>query len=198
MTGFRVAWGGAQVRFDVKPDLTCLGKVIGGGLPCAAYAGAKNLMELVSPAGSVYQAGTLSGNPLAMAGGIATLEILQEGGCYEALERRSAMLAEGLIDAASKAGVPIALNRVGSMLTPFFVKEQGKTVTNFAEATSGDTQAFAAFFHAMLDAGVYLAPSQYEAMFVSLAHTDKIIEQTIDAAEEAFGAVAKRKGAEAP
>ena len=198
MTGFRVAWGGAQVRFDVKPDLTCLGKVIGGGLPCAAYAGAKNLMELVSPAGSVYQAGTLSGNPLAMAGGIATLEILQEGGCYEALERRSAMLAEGLIDAASKAGVPIALNRVGSMLTPFFVKEQGKTVTNFAEATSGDTQAFAAFFHAMLDAGVYLAPSQYEAMFVSLSHTDKIIEQTIDAAEEAFGAVAKRKGAEAP
>jgi glutamate-1-semialdehyde 2,1-aminomutase len=193
MTCFRVAWGGAQVRFDIRPDLTCLGKVIGGGLPCAAYAGPRKLMEMVSPAGSVYQAGTLSGNPLAMAGGIATLEILQEGGCYEAIERRSAMLAEGLIDAASKAGVPIALNRVGSMMTPFFVKEQGRSVTNFAEATSGDTQAFAAFFNAMLDAGIYLAPSQYEAMFVSLAHTDKIIEQTIDAAEQAFTAVAKRE-----
>ena len=192
MTGFRVAWGGAQVRFDIKPDLTCLGKVIGGGLPCAAYAGPRKLMEMVSPSGAVYQAGTLSGNPLAMAGGIATLEILQEGGCYEALERRSAMLAEGLIDAASKAGVPLALNRVGSMLTPFFVKEQGQPVTNFAQATASDTQAFATFFHAMLDAGVYLPPSQYEALFVSLAHTDKVIEQTIEAAEEAFAAVAKR------
>ena len=143
-------------------------------------------MDLVSPSGGVYQAGTLSGNPLAMAGGIATLDILQEGGCYEALERRSAMLAEGIIDAAAKAGVPVALNRVGSMLTPFFVKEQGQTVSNFAEATSGDTAAFAKFFHAMLDAGVYLPPSQYEAWFVSLAHTDKIIEQTISAAEGAF------------
>jgi glutamate-1-semialdehyde 2,1-aminomutase len=189
MTGFRIAWGGAQVRYDVKPDLTCLGKVIGGGLPCAAYAGPKKLMELVSPAGAVYQAGTLSGNPLAMAGGLATLELLQEPGAYEALERRSAMLAEGLIDAAEKAGVPVALNRVGSMLTPFFVRGQGQHVTNFAEATAGDTGAYAKFFHAMLENGVYLAPSQYEAMFVSLAHTDETIEQTIDAAEIAFGAV---------
>jgi glutamate-1-semialdehyde 2,1-aminomutase len=191
MTGFRVAWGGAQVRYDVKPDLTCLGKVIGGGLPCAAYGGPRKFMDLVSPSGGVYQAGTLSGNPLAMAGGIATLDILEEGGCYEALERRSAMLAEGIIDAAAKAGVPVALNRVGSMLTPFFVKEQGQTVSNFTEATAGDTAAFAKFFHAMLDAGVYLPPSQYEAWFVSLAHTDKIIEQTIDAAEQAFGAVGR-------
>src|SRR6185437_6840044 len=186
MTGFRVAWGGAQVRFDVKPDLTCLGKVIGGGLPCAAYGGPRKFMDLVSPSGAVYQAGTLSGNPLAMAGGIATLDILQEGGCYEALERRSAMLAEGIIDAAAKAGVPIALNRVGSMLTPFFVREQGQIVANFAEATASDTARFAKFFHAMLDAGVYLPPSQYEAWFVSLAHTDKVIEKTIGAAEEAF------------
>jgi len=190
MTGFRIAWGGAQVRYNVKPDLTCLGKVIGGGLPCAAYGGPKRLMEMVSPAGSVYQAGTLSGNPLAMAGGLATLEILQEGGCYEALERHSAMLAEGLIDAAQKAGVALTLNRVGSMMTPFFVRQPGEPVTNFAQATAGDTQAYAAFFHAMLGRGVYLAPSQYEAMFVSLAHNDAIIGRTIDAAEEAFQSVA--------
>jgi glutamate-1-semialdehyde 2,1-aminomutase len=191
MTGFRVAWGGAQVRYDVKPDLTCLGKVIGGGLPCAAYGGPRKYMELVSPSGAMYQAGTLSGNPLAMAGGIATLDILQEGACYEALERRSAMLAEGIIDAAAKAEVPIALNRVGSMLTPFFMREHGKAVTNFAEATSGDTAVFAKFFHAMLDAGVMLPPSQFEAWFVGLAHTDKIIEETIEAAEGAFGVVGK-------
>ena len=192
MTGFRVAWGGAQVRYDVKPDLTCLGKIIGGGLPCAAYGGPKPLMELVSPAGSVYQAGTLSGNPLAMAGGLATLEILREAGCYEALERRSAMLAEGLIDAAEKAGVPLALNRVASMMTPFFVRQAGQSVTNFGEATASDTKAYGTFFHAMLDRGVYLAPSQYEAMFVSLAHNDTAIEQTIAAAEEALASVAAR------
>jgi len=190
MTGFRVAWGGAQVRYGVEPDLTCLGKIIGGGLPCAAYGGPRKLMELVSPAGSVYQAGTLSGNPLAMAGGIATLEILEEPGSYEALERRSAMLAEGLIDAAQKTSVPLALNRVGSMMTPFFIRQSGQSVGNFLEATSGDTAAYATFFHAMLDKGIYLAPSQFEAMFVSLAHTDKVIEQTIDTAEAAFKAVA--------
>lgn len=189
MTGFRVAWGGAQIRYAVRPDLTCLGKVIGGGMPCAAYAGPKKIMDLVSPAGPVYQAGTLSGNPLAMACGLVTLEILQEAGAYEALERRSAMLAEGLIDAAASAGVPIALNRVGSMLTPFFVKTQDDTVTNFVQATAGDTQAFATFFHAMLNQGIYLAPSQYEAMFVGLAHSETIIEKTIKAAEIAFAAV---------
>jgi glutamate-1-semialdehyde 2,1-aminomutase len=189
MTGFRVAWGGAQVRFNITPDLTCLGKVIGGGLPCAAYGGKRRFMEQVSPSGPVYQAGTLSGNPLAMAGGVATLEIMREPGAYEALERRSAMLAEGLIDAAQSAGVPLSLNRVGSMLTPFFVPENGKAVTNFADATAGDTRAYATFFNAMLDNGVYLAPSQYEAMFVGLAHTDEIIDQTIHAAEKAFEAV---------
>ncbi|QOV92489.1 glutamate-1-semialdehyde 2,1-aminomutase [Humisphaera borealis] len=188
MTGFRVAWGGAQVRYNIRPDITCLGKVIGGGLPCAAYGGPKKLMELISPSGSVYQAGTLSGNPLAMAGGMATLEIMKEPGAYDILERRSAMLAEGLIDAARKAGVPIALNRVGSMLTPFFTHADGDTVTNFKQAVGGNTAAFNRFFHAMLDHGVHLPPSQYEAWFVSLAHTEKHIEQTISAAESAFAA----------
>ncbi|HWE01683.1 MAG TPA: glutamate-1-semialdehyde 2,1-aminomutase [Tepidisphaeraceae bacterium] len=194
MTGFRVAWGGAQVRYDIRPDLTCLGKVIGGGLPCAAYGGSKKVMELISPSGSVYQAGTLSGNPLAMAGGLATLEIMQEPLAYEALERRSAALAEGLINAAQASDVPIAVNRVGSMLTPFFIKNHADNVTNFAEATAGDTQAYATFFHAMLDNGVYLAPSQYEAMFVGLAHTDGHIEKTIAAAEKAFAAVRDARG----
>ena len=197
MTGFRVAWGGAQVRYGIKPDLTCLGKIIGGGLPCAAYGGSRKLMEMISPAGPVYQAGTLSGNPLAMASGLATLEILQEAGAYEALERRSAMVAEGLIDAAAKAGVPIALNRVASMLTVFFVKSPGQTVRNYADATSCDVAAYAQFFHAMLDNGVYLAPSQFEAMFVSLAHTDAVVEETLHAAEKSFGRLTtKQAGAE--
>jgi glutamate-1-semialdehyde 2,1-aminomutase len=193
MTGFRVAWGGAQGLYNVRPDLTCLGKVIGGGLPCAAYGGPRKLMEIISPAGPVYQAGTLSGNPLAMAGGLATLEILQEPDAYERLERKSAMLAEGLIDAASDAKVPLALNRVGSMLTPFFVKQDGQAVTNYAEATGCDTAGYATFFHAMLDNGVHLAPSQYEAMFVGLAHKKDLAEKTIDAAAVAFKAVAKAR-----
>ena len=191
MTGFRVAWGGAQVKYNVRPDLTCLGKVIGGGLPCAAYGGPRHLMEQISPAGPVYQAGTLSGNPLAMAGGLATLEILQEPDAYERLERKSAMLAEGLFDAAADAKVPLALNRVGSMLTPFFVKQDGATVANFAQATACDTAAYARFFHAMLEEGVHLAPSQYEAMFVGLAHKNDLIEKTIEAAAVAFKTVAK-------
>ena len=195
MTGFRVAWGGAQALLGVRPDITCLGKVIGGGLPCAAYGGPRKVMEMVSPAGSVYQAGTLSGNPLAMAGGLATLEILQEPGVYERLEKKAATLAEGLAGAAADAGVPLALNRVGSMLTPFFVKQHGQRVSNFAEATACDTAAYATFFHAMLENGVHLAPSQYEAMFVGLAHKNDLIDQTIDAARAAFKAVANSRAA---
>jgi len=190
MTGFRVAWGGAQTLYPVKPDLTCLGKVIGGGLPVGAYAGPKRLIEMVSPAGPVYQAGTLSGNPLAMAAGISTLEILKEPGAYETLEDRSASLAQGLQEAADAANVPVAVNRVGSMLTPFFTPAKGRTVDNYADATSSDTTAYARFFHAMLDQGVYLPPSQYEAWFVGLAHTEEVIQLTIHAATQAFATLA--------
>jgi glutamate-1-semialdehyde 2,1-aminomutase len=186
MTGFRVAWGGAQTRFGVRPDLTCLGKVIGGGLPCAAYAGSRHLMQQISPAGPVYQAGTLSGNPLAMAAGLATLEILAESGAYTQLEGASAKLAKGLGEAASTAGVPVAVNQIGSMVGMFF---SGKPVTNYADATASDTASFGRFFHAMLDRGVHLPPSQFETFFVSLAHTKDVIEKTVRAAGEALAAV---------
>jgi glutamate-1-semialdehyde 2,1-aminomutase len=186
MTGFRVAWGGAQTLYGILPDITCLGKVIGGGLPVGAYAARRDLMELVSPIGPMYQAGTLSGNPLAMAAGIATLEIIKEPGCYEQLEKQSAALADGLRDAADHAKVPITINRVGSMICPFFVAENGQPVTNYTEATAGDTQRFAKFFHAMLDRGVYLPPSQYEAWFVGLAHDDDAIKATVKAAASSF------------
>jgi len=193
MTGFRVAWGGAQTRFNIKPDVTCLGKVIGGGLPCAAYGASRKIMEHVSPSGAVYQAGTLSGNPLAMAGGLATLEIMCEPGAYDTLERKSHVLSLGLARAAEDAGVPIVVNRVGSMLTPFFVKTPGTRVTNYTQATSCDTGAYATFFHAMLDHGVMLAPSQFESMFVGLAHDDEAIQHTLNAAKKAMQAVAKSK-----
>ena len=190
MTGFRVAWGGAQVLYDVRPDLTMLGKVIGGGLPVGAYGGPRKLMELVSPVGAVYQAGTLSGNPLAMSAGLATLSSLQEQGAYAALEKAGAALEKGLAAAALKAGVPVTINRVGSMLTVFFVREAGKAVRNFDDAVACDTQAYATFFHAMLRRGVYLPPSQFEAWFVGLAHDEDAIDQTIKAARTAFKAVA--------
>jgi glutamate-1-semialdehyde 2,1-aminomutase len=186
MTGFRVAWGGAQTRLNVRPDLTCLGKVIGGGLPCAAYAGPRNLMEQISPAGPVYQAGTLSGNPLAMAAGLATLEILEEPGAYSTLEATSARLAKGLGEAASAAGIPVAVNQIGSMVGMFF---NANPVANYTQATASDTAAYAKFFHAMLDNGVHLPPSQFETFFVSLAHDDAAIEQTLKAAAAAFAAV---------
>jgi len=187
MTGFRVAWGGAQTRFGVRPDLTCLGKVMGGGLPCAACAGPRHLMQQVSPAGPVYQAGTLSGNPLAMAAGLATLEILEEPGAYSQLENASARVAKGLGGAASVARVPVAVNQIGSMDGMFF---SGKPVLNYADATASDTAAYARFFHGMLDRGVHLPPSQFETFFVSLAHTDAVIESTIRAAAGSFAAMA--------
>ncbi|HYO10096.1 MAG TPA: glutamate-1-semialdehyde 2,1-aminomutase [Tepidisphaeraceae bacterium] len=185
MTGFRVAWGGAQVRYGVRPDITCLGKVIGGGLPVGAYAARRELMELVSPVGPMYQAGTLSGNPLAMAAGIATLEILREEGAYDALEKTGAALSDGLRDAADAAGVPLTINRVGSMLCPFFATA-GQKVENYEDATACDTARYAAFFHAMLDRGVYLPPSQFEAWFIGLAHDEDAVKQTLKAAREAF------------
>jgi len=189
MTGFRVAWGGAQTLYGIAPDITCLGKVIGGGLPVGAYGASRQLMEMISPDGPVYQAGTLSGNPLAMSAGIATLEILREPGIYESLETASAQLAAGLATAVADAGVPVAINRVGSMICLFFTREPGQPVRNFAEATACDTSAYARFFHAMLDNGVYLAPSQFETLFVSLAHDDDAIAQTLAAAERSFRVV---------
>jgi len=185
MTGFRVRYGGAQSLYDVMPDLTALGKIVGGGMPCAAYGGREDIMRQVAPDGPVYQAGTLSGNPVAMAAGLATLELLREEGVYEQLDQAAAKLSFGLIAAAGKAGLNITLNRVGSMLTPFFIDRQ---VVNYDDATACDTEAFARFFRAMLDEGVTLPPSQFEAWFVSLAHDDEAIEQTLAAAENAFAA----------
>ncbi|PKM46782.1 MAG: glutamate-1-semialdehyde-2,1-aminomutase [Firmicutes bacterium HGW-Firmicutes-8] len=183
MTGFRVAYGGAQVRFNIEPDLTCLGKIIGGGLPVGAYGGRKEIMEKIAPAGPIYQAGTLSGNPLAMTAGIATMESLQKPGFYEELENKSAKLAEGLADAADKARVKVTMNRVGSMVCTFFT---GQKVVDYASACTSDTAKFGTFFRSMLDQGIYLAPSQFEAAFVSAAHTGDDIAKTVEAAFRAF------------
>lgn len=186
MSGFRVAFGGAQARYGVLPDLTTLGKVIGGGLPVGAYGGRRDLMSMVAPAGPVYQAGTLSGNPLAMSAGLATLRLLEAPGAYERLEATSAELAEGVTREARAAGVPVTTNRVGSMFTTFF--SEGP-VQSYAEAKRADTGRYAKFFAAMLDAGVYLAPSQFEAAFVSLAHGPDEVGATVEAAARAFKAL---------
>jgi glutamate-1-semialdehyde 2,1-aminomutase len=178
MTGFRVHRGGAQALYDVEPDLSCFGKVIGGGLPAAAYGGRADLMEQVAPTGPVYQAGTLSGNPLAMRAGLETLELLDDD-AYRRLEQLSARLQDGLSGAASAAGVALTSNRVGSMSTAFF-RDGG--VSRYADAAASDTDRYARFFHGMLEAGVYLAPSQFEAAFVSLAHSEDDIDATIAAA----------------
>ncbi|MGQ9511662.1 glutamate-1-semialdehyde 2,1-aminomutase [Thermodesulfitimonas sp.] len=187
ITGFRVGYGGAQERYGVLPDLTCLGKIIGGGLPVGAYGGKRAIMELVVPAGPVYQAGTLSGNPLAVAAGIATLDLLREPGTYERLEALGARLAAGLEAAAQEAGVPVTVNRVGSLLTVFFTPGP---VKDYASATTADTGRFAAFFREMLAGGIYLPPSQFEALFVSLAHSVADIEETVAVATQAFRRVA--------
>jgi glutamate-1-semialdehyde 2,1-aminomutase len=189
MTGFRVARGGAQERYGVSPDITCLGKIIGGGLPVGAYGGSGELMRNVAPAGSIYQAGTLSGNPLAMTAGLVTLRRLKDRTTYETLETRSARLSEGVASAAKEAGIKTVTNRVGSMWTTFF--NEGP-VTNWTTASKSDRDAYGRFFHAMLAQGVYLAPSQFEAGFVSLAHTDEIIDQTIAAVRIAFKSLGER------
>ncbi|MFH1077456.1 MAG: glutamate-1-semialdehyde 2,1-aminomutase [Pseudomonadota bacterium] len=183
MTGFRVAYGGAQALYGVTPDLTCLGKIIGGGLPVGAYGGRRELMERIAPEGPVYQAGTLSGNPVAMAAGMATLKQLQKQGFYEGLEERSASLAEGLRKAASETGVPVTINRSGSMIGLFFTD---RPVESFRDAQASDLARFARYYLQMLESGVYCAPSQYEAVFVSSAHTKKDIETTIQAARKVF------------
>ena len=188
MTGFRVDFGGAQKLYGVTPDLTCLGKVVGGGMPCAAYGGRENLMRQVAPDGPMYQAGTLSGNPLAMAAGLATLEALKadDYAAYAQLEQRASQLAAGLEQAAAAANVPVIVTRVGSMLCLFFVNEPGQEVKNYDDATACRTDRFAVFFQAMLDAGVVLPPAQFEAWFVGTAHDEAAIEQTIAAAGKAF------------
>ncbi|HEY8234353.1 MAG TPA: glutamate-1-semialdehyde 2,1-aminomutase [Vicinamibacteria bacterium] len=187
MTGFRVALGGAQGAYGVRPDMTCLGKIVGGGLPAAAYGGRADVMAVVAPDGPVYQAGTLSGNPLAMAAGVAMLDLLARPGTYEALEAASARLEAGLRQSARAASCTVTLNRVGSMLTVFFC---AGPVTDYATAKASDTKRFARFFHAMLERGVYLPPAQYEAAFVSLAHGEAEIDATVTAAREAFEAAA--------
>jgi glutamate-1-semialdehyde 2,1-aminomutase len=183
ITGFRLALGGAQSVFGIQPDLTTIGKIIGGGLPVAAYGGRRDIMENVAPLGPVYQAGTLAGNPLAMRAGIATLEQLAVPGFYESLEHKSARLVKGLKDALMASGMPSQLNAVGSLATLFFTPE---TVSDYAGAKKSDTKRYAAFFNAMLDRGVFLAPSQYEAMFVSAAHTDADIDHTVEIVRESL------------
>jgi len=181
MTGFRVAYGGAQSLYKIMPDLTCLGKIIGGGLPVGAYGGKREIMEQIAPCGPIYQAGTLSGNPLAMAAGIATLTRIKKPGFYDLLNERSEQLLTGLTEAARKSGMEVSAARVGSMLGLFFT---GCRVTDYNSAKTSDLNLFSAFYRNMLKEGIYLAPSQFEALFVSSAHTEKHIEKTIEAADK--------------
>ncbi|HEU5403498.1 MAG TPA: aminotransferase class III-fold pyridoxal phosphate-dependent enzyme, partial [Terriglobales bacterium] len=185
MTGFRVSYGGAQELYKIKPDLTTLGKIIGGGLPVGAYGGVNEIMSLVAPVGPMYQAGTLSGNPLAMAAGLAMLRTLRDNRheIYPRLEKLSAQLCDAVLAAAREAGVPMTVNRVGSMFTFFFTD---KKVTNWDTAAKCDTKKFGNFFRAMLDAGVWLPPSQFEAAFLGAAHTEQDITDTVAAAREAL------------
>ena len=186
ITGFRIGLGGYQAACGVTPDLTCLGKVVGGGMPVGAYGGGRDVMQMVAPLGPVYQAGTLSGNPLAMAAGLATLKELARPGFFETLDARTAKLVEGIESAAAERGVPVRINRVGSMFTVFFTANE---ITDYAGARTADTQRHARFFHALLEAGVYFPPSQFEATFVSDAHTASDLEATIAAADAAFGSL---------
>lgn len=187
MTGFRLAYGGAQERFGITPDLTTLGKVVGGGFPLAAYGGQREIMEKMAPAGPVYQAGTLSGNPIAVSAGLAQLELLEDGQAYGILEERGAQLEAGLVAAAREAGVPCTVNRVGSMITGFFTDQ---VVTSYEVAKTCDTARFGRFFRGMLEHGVYLAPSQFEAAFLSTAHTEADIAATVEAARACLKQVA--------
>ena len=186
MTGFRVARGGAQELYGITPDLTCLGKVIGGGLPVAAYGGRRELMEQIAPSGPVYQAGTLSGNPLAMVGGLTTLRALAQPGVYAGLGAMAEALAGAIHDSAAAAGIPIQATAVGSMWGFFFTEQP---VTDYATAKSADTARYARFFHALLDTGVYMAPSQFEAAFVSTAHNAETLAATREAFTAAFAAL---------
>ncbi|HEX4459475.1 MAG TPA: glutamate-1-semialdehyde 2,1-aminomutase [Polyangia bacterium] len=186
MTGFRVSYGGAQAYYGVEPDMTTLGKIVGGGLPVGAYGGKRDIMSVIAPLGPVYQAGTLSGNPLAVAAGMKMLEIMRRPGAYEQLGKTTQTLVEGLGALAKEFGIPTHTNAVGSMFTSFFASEP---VFDYASAKKSDTARFGRFFHTMLDHGVYLAPSQFEAAFVSTAHDARAIERTLEAARHAFAAL---------
>jgi glutamate-1-semialdehyde 2,1-aminomutase len=186
MTGFRLAFGGAQERFGIRPDLSCFGKIIGGGLPVGAFGGRAEIMDCLSPLGPVYQAGTLSGNPLAMAAGIAMLEELSKGNTYEKLEDSGAVLESGLREAAKTAKIPVQFNRIGSMFCGYFA---GQPIHNLADAMKSDRERFAKYFHGMLKEGIYIAPSQFEAGFISTAHTAEDIEKTIKAARSVFASL---------
>jgi glutamate-1-semialdehyde 2,1-aminomutase len=188
ITGFRVALGGAQQLYGIKADVTCLGKIIGGGLPLAALGGQAHIMDMLAPTGPVYQAGTLSGNPIATAAANATLDILAKGDCYKKLEAKSAILADGLLESAKNAGVPIVINRVGSLLSCFFTN---RPVRNFEDVKSTNIRLFKTFFAKMLTRGIYIAPSAYEAMFVSLAHSKQDIEKTIKTSRASFESTQK-------
>ncbi|TGE34459.1 glutamate-1-semialdehyde 2,1-aminomutase [Desulfosporosinus sp. Sb-LF] len=183
MTGFRVSYGGAQGFYGIDPDITCLGKVIGGGLPVGAYGGKRRFMEQISPSGPIYQAGTLSGNPLAMNAGLATLKLLQHPGTYEGLQHKTSRLAEGLKQLAQEIGLPIWVNAVGAMFSAFFTDVP---VKDYSSACTSDVERFAKFFRGMLEQGIYLAPSQFEAVFVSTAHTEGDIDQTLELARKVF------------
>lgn len=183
MTGFRLSFGGAQALYNIEPDLTCLGKIVGGGLPLAAYGGKAAIMSKVAPAGSVYQAGTLAGNPLAVAAGLATLNILKQEGFYTALEARSAQLEKGFATLASTQSIPLQVNRVGAMMSIFFTEQ---AVSNLDTARSSDTHRFAQFYQNMRELGIYLPPSQFEAWFISAAHTKDDINETLLAAEQSL------------
>ena len=189
ITGFRVAYGGAQSLYQVTPDLTCLGKIIGGGLPVGAYGGRGDIMEMVAPLGPVYQAGTLSGNPLAMTAGIETLKVLNQPEIYHHLEVKSKLLEEGIKDAVDKSAIDVQVSRVGSLLTIFF---SNKPVTDYETAREADTELFGSFFHRMLANGIYWPPSQFEAAFVSIAHTETDIHSTIEAVKQAFVSLSPR------
>ena len=193
MTGFRVSYGGAQQLYGIKPDLTCLGKIIGGGLPVGAFGGRRNIMDVVAPVGPVYQAGTLSGNPLAVTAGLTTLKLLKLLNPYPALEQATSRLVEGMSAQLSHVGVSTISNRIGSMFTCFFTSEP---VKDWATVSLSDRENFGRFFHAMLQHGVYLAPSQFEAGFVSIAHTDEIIERTIHATTKAAASLTTRRNKE--
>jgi glutamate-1-semialdehyde 2,1-aminomutase len=187
ITGFRVAYGGAQSLYGIKPDLTCLGKIVGGGFPLAAYGGRKEIMQTVAPLGPVYQAGTLSGNPVAVTAGLKTLEILERDNPYPELERRTKQLTQFISEAAKEAGVPVQINQIASMFTVFFTDQP---VVDYASARRSDTQRYARFFHALLEQGVYFPPSQFEAAFLSTAHDDEALSFAQEAVRSAMKAIA--------